>query len=44
MQVCGRLLFYTFALYGAEIRLSAQPMDTGDAPDLLLRSRDNPGG
>ena len=44
MEVCGQFLFYTVALYGPEIRLSAQPMDTGDAPDLLLRSRDNAAG
>ena len=41
MQVCGRWLFYTVALYGPQIHLSAQPMDTGDPPDLLLRDRDN---
>ena len=39
MQVCGRWLFYTVALYGPQIRLSAQPMDTGAAPDLLLRDK-----
>jgi|SRR6476620_7680422 hypothetical protein len=44
MQVCGRWLFYTVALYGPQIRLSAQPMDTGAAPDLLLRDRDNENG
>ncbi len=44
MEVCGQFLFYTVALYGPEIRLSAQPMDTADMPDLLLRSRDNVAG
>jgi hypothetical protein len=44
MEVCGQFLCYTVALYGPEIRLSAQPMDTGDALDLLLRSRDNAAG
>ena len=44
MQVCGRWLFYTVALYGPQIRLSAQSMDTGAAPDLLLRDRDNENG
>jgi hypothetical protein len=34
MQVCGRFLFYTIALYGPQIHLSAQPMDAGAAPDL----------
>ena len=32
MQVCGRFLFYTIALYGPQMYLSAQPMDTGDPP------------
>jgi hypothetical protein len=44
MQVCDRWLFCTVALYGPQIRLSAQPMDTGAAPDLLLRDRDNENG
>ena len=44
MQVCGRFLFYTIALYGPQIHLSAQPMDTGAAPDLLLRTGDNENG
>jgi hypothetical protein len=44
MEVCGRFLFYTVALYGPEVRLSAQPMDAGDPPDLLLRAADNENG
>jgi hypothetical protein len=44
MQVCGRFLFYTVALAGPQIHLSAQPMDTGDPPDLLLRAADNENG
>jgi hypothetical protein len=44
MEVCGQYLFYTVALAGPQIRLSAQPMDTGAAPDLLLRTGDNENG
>jgi hypothetical protein len=44
LEICGRFLFFTISLHGAEIRVAAQPMDTGDAPDLLLRSRDNAAG
>jgi hypothetical protein len=44
MQVCGRFLSYTISLYGPQIRLSAQPMDTGAPPDLLLRTGDNENG
>ena len=44
MQVCGRFLSYTIALYGPQIHLSAQPMDVGDPPDLLLRTGDNENG
>jgi hypothetical protein len=44
MEVGGRFLFYTVALCGPQIHLSAQPMDTGAAPDLLLRAADNENG
>ena len=44
MQACGRFLSYTIALFGPQIHLSAQPMDTGAAPDLLLRTGDNENG
>ena len=44
MEVCGRVLFYTVALYGPEVRLSATLMDAAPAPDLLLRTGDNENG
>jgi hypothetical protein len=44
MQLCGRFLSYTISLYGPQIRLSAQPMDTGAPPDLLLHTGDNENG
>ena len=44
MQICGRFLFYTVALYGPQIHLSATLMDAAPAPDLLLRDRDTGSG
>jgi hypothetical protein len=44
LEVCGKWLAYRIALHGGGAFLSAQLMDAGDEPDLLLRVRDDAAG
>ena len=44
LQICGRFLFFTITLRAGGVTVAAQPMDSGAAPDLLLRAADNPAG
>jgi hypothetical protein len=44
LEICGKWLAYHIALRGAEVRLSATPMDTASAPELLLRAPDSRAG
>ena len=40
----GRFLMYTVAIVGTEILVSASLLDSTDAPELLLRAKDNESG
>ena len=44
LEICGKWLAYHIALRGLEVRLSATPMDTAEAPLMLLRAPDSRGG
>jgi len=44
MEVCGAFLFFTVAYTPARSTWPATPMDAGNAPALLLRSRDDEPG
>jgi hypothetical protein len=44
LEICGKFLAYRIALRGVEVRLSAQPMDTAAAPEMLLRAPDSRAG
>ena len=44
LEICGRFLFFTITLRVDGVTVAALPMDTGAAPDLLLRAADNPAG
>ena len=44
LELCDRFLFFTISLNVTGVTLAAQPMDTGDGPDLLLRTSDNENG
>ena len=44
MEICGRWLAYTVSLRGAEVHLSAVPMDSPAAPEFIVRLADSAGG
>ena len=44
LEICGKWLAYQIALRGVEVRLSAAPMDTAAAPEVLLRAPDSRAG
>ena len=44
LEICGRFFAYHIALRGVEVRLSAMPMDTAPALEMLLRAPDSRAG